>query len=170
MAMPIIFGHECSHALTTQSRSLQDKTSKKRKRHVLVVDTGGSVPISQVIGSSSKNGQVFLGPTNAILFHIVKRLLFRLGFDVTQLPLSNNVNVSRSKCLSKTSCGQRHSKDLLRNFKTPSCVAMREYYCYLFQIRTDDITNILRTGRVIQQFQIDTYVKIETQRLEFFLP
>ncbi|XP_057778295.1 uncharacterized protein LOC130998777 [Salvia miltiorrhiza] len=58
--------------------------------------------------------------------------------------------------------------NLLRNFKTPSCVAMREYYCYLFQIRTDDITNILRTGRVIQQFQIDTYVKIETQRLDFF--
>ncbi|XP_057790800.1 uncharacterized protein LOC131007904 [Salvia miltiorrhiza] len=57
---------------------------------------------------------------------------------------------------------------LLRNFKTPSSVAMREYYCYLFQIRTDDIINILRTGRVIQQFQIDTYVKIETQRLDFF--
>ncbi|XP_057775961.1 uncharacterized protein LOC130994867 [Salvia miltiorrhiza] len=111
MATPIIFGPECSHALTTQSRSLRDKTSKKRKRRVLIVDTGGSVPISQVTGSSSKNGQLFLGPTNVIPRSILsKGCLRRLGSDVTQLPLSNDVNVSRSKRLSKGSCGQRRSK------------------------------------------------------------
>ncbi|XP_057801972.1 uncharacterized protein LOC131017251 [Salvia miltiorrhiza] len=115
MATPIIFGPECSHALTTQSRSLRDKTSKKRKRRVLIVDTGGSVPISQVTGSSSKNGQLFLGPTNVIPRSILsKGCLRRLGSDVTQLPLSNDVNVSRSKRLSKGSCGQRRSKGKIK--------------------------------------------------------
>ncbi|KAL6529909.1 hypothetical protein OROMI_028554 [Orobanche minor] len=47
-------------------------------------------------------------------------------------------------------------------------VAAREFYCYLFQSRATDATNILRTGRLAQQYQIDCYVKIETQRLDYF--
>ncbi|KAL6541118.1 hypothetical protein OROMI_025001 [Orobanche minor] len=47
-------------------------------------------------------------------------------------------------------------------------VAAREFYCYLFQIRANDATNILRAGRLVQQYQIDCYVKIETQRLDYF--
>ncbi|KAL6582875.1 hypothetical protein OROMI_004953 [Orobanche minor] len=47
-------------------------------------------------------------------------------------------------------------------------VSAREFYCYLFQSRATDATNILRTGRLAQQYQIDCYVKIETQRLDYF--
>ncbi|KAL6586200.1 hypothetical protein OROMI_002844 [Orobanche minor] len=46
-------------------------------------------------------------------------------------------------------------------------VSAREFYCFLFQSRPADITNILRTGRLAQQYQIDCYVKIETQRLDY---
>nr|GEW37624.1 hypothetical protein [Tanacetum cinerariifolium] len=45
-------------------------------------------------------------------------------------------------------------------------VTMREYYSYKFQIRST--SNILLLGsRLLQQFVVDTYIKIETSRLLF---
>ena len=43
---------------------------------------------------------------------------------------------------------------------------MREYYCYKFQIRSNDNV-ILMGGRLFQQFEVDTYIKIKTTRLVF---
>jgi len=43
---------------------------------------------------------------------------------------------------------------------------MREYYCYKFQIRSNDNV-ILLGGRLLQQFVVDVYIRIETSRLEF---
>ncbi|KAM0025767.1 putative helitron helicase-like domain-containing protein [Helianthus debilis subsp. tardiflorus] len=45
-------------------------------------------------------------------------------------------------------------------------VAMREYYCYKFPNRSTENV-LLFGGRLLQQFVIDVYVKIETSRLEF---
>ncbi|KAL4563839.1 hypothetical protein LXL04_027887 [Taraxacum kok-saghyz] len=45
-------------------------------------------------------------------------------------------------------------------------VTMREYYCYKFQIRPQGNV-ILLGGRLFQQFVVDTYIKIETSRLDF---
>ncbi|KAI3725246.1 hypothetical protein L1987_65027 [Smallanthus sonchifolius] len=45
-------------------------------------------------------------------------------------------------------------------------VAMREYYCYKFQIRSTENV-FLFAGRLLQQFAVDVYIKIETQRLQF---
>ncbi|KAL6570058.1 hypothetical protein OROMI_014572 [Orobanche minor] len=59
-------------------------------------------------------------------------------------------------------------RDLEANRWKRNNVAAREFYCYLFQIRANDATNILRAGRLVQQYQIDYYVKIETQRLDYF--
>nr|KAJ0223153.1 hypothetical protein LSAT_V11C200065140 [Lactuca sativa] len=50
--------------------------------------------------------------------------------------------------------------------KGRNTVSMREYYCYKFQIRSNDNV-ILMGGRLFQQFAIDTYIKIETTRLVF---
>ncbi|XP_076893331.1 uncharacterized protein LOC143545295 [Bidens hawaiensis] len=45
-------------------------------------------------------------------------------------------------------------------------VAMREYYCYKFQIRS--VENVLLFGgRLLQQFGVDVYIKLETSRLQF---
>nr|XP_027067565.1 uncharacterized protein LOC113693193 [Coffea arabica] len=46
-------------------------------------------------------------------------------------------------------------------------VSVREYYCYRFQIRDDDESMLLHTLRLLQQFSVDGYVKIETSRLDF---
>ncbi|GJX80260.1 uncharacterized protein Tco_0328409 [Tanacetum coccineum] len=45
-------------------------------------------------------------------------------------------------------------------------VTVREYYRYKFQIRPYH-TLILFGGRLFQQFVVDTYIKIETSRLQF---
>lgn len=48
-------------------------------------------------------------------------------------------------------------------------VSVREYYCYKLQMRNDDEDDILHTGRLLQQYSIDEYIKSETQRLDFVL-
>lgn len=46
-------------------------------------------------------------------------------------------------------------------------VSIGEYYAYKFQIREDDRSMLLHALRVLQQFIVDVYVKIETSRLDF---
>ncbi|XP_021979198.1 uncharacterized protein LOC110875310 [Helianthus annuus] len=43
---------------------------------------------------------------------------------------------------------------------------MREYYCYKFQIRSTENVFLLG-GRLLQQFVVDVYIKLETSRLQF---
>jgi hypothetical protein len=45
-------------------------------------------------------------------------------------------------------------------------VSAREYYCYLFQIR-NPLSQIHLAGRLFQQYAVDNYVKIETERLDW---
>nr|GMD91956.1 uncharacterized protein LOC109173038 [Ipomoea batatas] len=47
-------------------------------------------------------------------------------------------------------------------------VSCREYYAYRFQIWPNDQSMLLHSGRLFQQFIVDTYIKIETQRLDYF--
>ncbi|XP_028097227.1 uncharacterized protein LOC114297068 [Camellia sinensis] len=53
-----------------------------------------------------------------------------------------------------------------KNKKTT--ISCREYYCYKLQIRPNDSSILLRSGRLFQQYCVDMYVKIETSRLQFF--
>ncbi|RCV06215.1 hypothetical protein SETIT_1G145500v2 [Setaria italica] len=46
-------------------------------------------------------------------------------------------------------------------------VTMREYYCYRFHARPSIFNPILHGGRLFQQFAVDTYIKIESSRLDF---
>ncbi|XP_016469496.2 uncharacterized protein LOC107791864 [Nicotiana tabacum] len=46
-------------------------------------------------------------------------------------------------------------------------VSVREYYCYKLQMRNDDEDEILHTRRLFQQYSVDEYIKLETQRLDF---
>ncbi|CAH1413426.1 unnamed protein product [Lactuca virosa] len=50
--------------------------------------------------------------------------------------------------------------------KGRNTVSMWEYYCYKFQIWSNDNV-ILMGGRLFQQFAVDTYIKIETTRFVF---
>ncbi|KAK9058181.1 hypothetical protein SSX86_023021 [Deinandra increscens subsp. villosa] len=51
--------------------------------------------------------------------------------------------------------------------RSRTTVAMREYYCYKFQIRSTENV-LLFGGRLLQQFVVDVYIKIETSRLQFY--
>ncbi|KAF8393421.1 hypothetical protein HHK36_021665 [Tetracentron sinense] len=46
-------------------------------------------------------------------------------------------------------------------------VSCRSYYAYMLQIRDSDPSILLRGGRLFQQYSVDNYVKIETQRLRY---
>ena len=44
---------------------------------------------------------------------------------------------------------------------------MRDYYCYKFQICPGIFNPIFYGKRLFQQFAVDTYVKIESSRLDY---
>ena len=46
-------------------------------------------------------------------------------------------------------------------------MSVRDYYCYRFQIRPSIFNPILHGKRLFQQFAVDTYIKIESSRLDF---
>jgi hypothetical protein len=47
------------------------------------------------------------------------------------------------------------------------CVSVRDYYCYKFQMRPRIFNPILYGRRLFQQFAVDTYIKIESSRLDY---
>lgn len=51
-----------------------------------------------------------------------------------------------------------------RKSDTVSC---REYYCYKLQMRDNEENKILHSGRLFQQYSVDEFIKVKTQRLDF---
>ncbi|XP_020252361.1 uncharacterized protein LOC109829733 [Asparagus officinalis] len=49
-----------------------------------------------------------------------------------------------------------------------SHVSCREYYSYKLQIRESEPSVFLLVGRLLQQFVVDMYIKLETTRLDYF--
>ncbi|XP_019181597.1 PREDICTED: uncharacterized protein LOC109176597 [Ipomoea nil] len=47
-------------------------------------------------------------------------------------------------------------------------VSCRESYAYKFQVRPNDHSLLLHTGRLLQQFIVDIYIKIENERLDYY--
>ena len=47
------------------------------------------------------------------------------------------------------------------------CVSVHDYYCYKFQILSGIFNPILYGKRLFQQFAVDTYIKIESSRLDY---
>jgi hypothetical protein len=46
-------------------------------------------------------------------------------------------------------------------------MSVRDYYCYKFQMRPGIFNPILYGKRLFQQFTVDTYIKIESSRLDY---
>lgn len=55
---------------------------------------------------------------------------------------------------------------LLKDKRKRDMISCHEYYSYKLQIR-DDEDIILHSGRLLQQYILDEWIKIETQRLDF---
>ena len=47
-------------------------------------------------------------------------------------------------------------------------VSCRQYYCYKLQIRPLHKSSLLHAGRLLQQYVVDMYVKVESSRLDYF--
>ncbi|KAL6841217.1 hypothetical protein ACP4OV_028735 [Aristida adscensionis] len=47
------------------------------------------------------------------------------------------------------------------------CVSVRDYYCYKFQMRPGIFNPILHGKCLFQQFAVDSYIKIESSRLDY---
>ncbi|XP_070013986.1 uncharacterized protein [Nicotiana sylvestris] len=59
-------------------------------------------------------------------------------------------------------------KSLQKRKRKRDTVSCRKYYCYKFQLRDNETNEVLHCGRIFQQFIVDVYIKLETQRLDFF--
>ena len=46
-------------------------------------------------------------------------------------------------------------------------VSCREYYCYKLQIRESYKSVLLSVGRLLQQYIVDMYIKLETSKLDY---
>ncbi|XP_075108926.1 uncharacterized protein LOC142180758 [Nicotiana tabacum] len=60
------------------------------------------------------------------------------------------------------------AESLQKGKRKRDTVSCREYYCYEFQIRDNETNKVVHCGRIFQQFIVDVYIKLETQRLDFF--
>lgn len=59
------------------------------------------------------------------------------------------------------------AENLQKGKRKRDAVSVREYYCYKLQMRNDDEDEILHTGRLLQQYSVDEYIKLENPRLDF---
>ncbi|XP_060170295.1 uncharacterized protein LOC132601203 [Lycium barbarum] len=58
------------------------------------------------------------------------------------------------------------AENMQKGKRKRNTVSCREYYCYKLQIRNDE-NIILHYGRLFQQYAVDEWIKIESQRLDF---
>ncbi|GAU49645.1 hypothetical protein TSUD_407820 [Trifolium subterraneum] len=55
-----------------------------------------------------------------------------------------------------------HGWDINTRSNNGQKVTCRKYYCYMLQIRPNDQSALLKAGRLLQQYVVDNYVKIES--------
>ncbi|XP_031090920.1 uncharacterized protein LOC115995912 [Ipomoea triloba] len=88
------------------------------------------------------------------------RNLQPLGY-VNSLSINANTQLSVDDLI-------REEEAVFREGRKRSSISCREYYAYKFHIRASDNSLLLHTGRLFQQFIVDIYIKVETQRLDYF--
>jgi hypothetical protein len=52
--------------------------------------------------------------------------------------------------------------------KSSRFVTVREYYCFMMQVRKGLFNIVLFGGRLFQQWAVDMYIKIESMRLDWY--
>ncbi|XP_027076324.1 uncharacterized protein [Coffea arabica] len=97
---------------------------------------------------------------HGILRNSASRKRKRSSSDDVDLPDASLIGTASDLIRLEQEAAERGKKERLT-------VSAREYYCYLLQMREADRSMLLHTGRLLQQFVVDIYVKIETSRLDF---
>jgi hypothetical protein len=62
-------------------------------------------------------------------------------------------------------CIDIKQQDSVTGAKTNKYVSLKDYYAYRLMIRSDEDNIILQCCELCQQFMVDMYIKIESQRL-----
>lgn len=57
----------------------------------------------------------------------------------------------------------------LKTHRKITKVSYWNYYCYKLQIKQLNKSTLLHVGRLLQQYMVDMYIKLETSRLDFFV-
>uniref|UniRef100_K3ZD88 Helitron helicase-like domain-containing protein n=1 Tax=Setaria italica TaxID=4555 RepID=K3ZD88_SETIT len=82
-------------------------------------------------------------------------------------PLSYPLFFPRAELELRNDNVDRNNSDNDPDSSSKLWVTMREYYCYKFHARPSIFNPILHGGRLFQQFAVDSYIKIESSRLDF---
>ncbi|XP_071905593.1 uncharacterized protein [Coffea arabica] len=149
-------------AIWTES---EDQTSDRRAHIQVYSRSAGSHRLQHYYGCYDPLQYPLLFPRGECGWHHgIKRLRKRKrGEDACEADLNidpTSVNTSSELIdLEQRAADQGKSEG--------NTVSVREYYCYRFQIRDNDESMLLHALRLLQQFSVDGYVKIETSRLDF---
>ncbi|XP_075482805.1 uncharacterized protein LOC142523050 [Primulina tabacum] len=92
--------------------------------------------------------------------------IWKSGIDHSPASFGNNL-ASTSGFPSLPQYVGGESRAIIRG-KNDRMVSCREYYCYRIQIRDNDSSILLYGGRLLQQYIVDMYIKLETTRLDYY--
>ncbi|XP_027166384.1 uncharacterized protein LOC113766387 [Coffea eugenioides] len=149
-------------AIWTES---EDQLSDRRAHIQVYSRSAGSHRIQHYYGCYDPLQYPLLFPRGECGWHHgIKRLCKRKrGGDACE----DDINIDPTSVNSSSELIDLEQRAADRGKIEEGIVSAREYYCYRFQIRDDDESMLLHTLRLLQQFSVDAYVKIETCRLDF---
>ncbi|XP_027152040.1 uncharacterized protein LOC113752100 [Coffea eugenioides] len=149
-------------AIWTES---EDQSSDRRAHIQVYSRSSGSHRIQHYYGCYDALQYPLLFPRGECGWHHgIKRLCKRKrGGDACE----DEINIDPASVNSPSELINLEQRAADRGKAEEDTVSAREYYCYRFQIRDNDDSMLLHALRLLQQFSVDAYVKIETCRLDF---
>ncbi|XP_057801659.1 uncharacterized protein LOC131016887 [Salvia miltiorrhiza] len=81
---------------------------------------------------------------------------------------TNSVSTSTSLARTITACDIISNEEQGVRRENVNNVSCREYICYKIQIRNPRQSILLLAGRLLQQYIVDMYIKLETTRLDYY--
>ncbi|XP_058189253.1 uncharacterized protein LOC131306842 [Rhododendron vialii] len=143
----------------------EDATELQKRSIIVQKHDGHSKRISYYYGCYDSLQYPLLFPLGEPGWH---QGIKKIKANITDLLCSSHSQISPIQSLT--------ADDLLANEAAvhaakpdkTSMVSARKFYAYRFQIRPNTTSILLQCGRLLQQFAVDMYVKIETSRLDYF--
>ncbi|RAL48781.1 hypothetical protein DM860_001101 [Cuscuta australis] len=145
-----------------------DGNGVSENRHIRVYAKGGqSQTIQYYYGCYDPLQYPLLFPHGETGWHegIEKR---NTGQTLMTNEATAHINITSNTIGSATDLIEAEEEQFTEGLQKKNKVSSREYYAYKLQMRPLNETFLLHTGRLLQQFVVDMYVKLETQRLDYF--
>ncbi|VFQ82158.1 unnamed protein product [Cuscuta campestris] len=161
----------CNMPTTSQVAAIwveEDANGVSENRHIRVYAKGGRSQTIQYYYSCYDPLQYpLLFPYGEMGWHEGIEKVCRNLSTVTN-KASININITSTNIGSLTDLIEAEEDQFNNGQEKKNTVSCREYYAYKLQMRPNNESFLLHTGRLLQQFVVDMYVKLETQRLDYF--